>query len=171
MTSIVIADYSPAWPAMFEEERARILDVAGDHIDDIQHVGSTSVPGLGAKPIIDIMIGLRDLSYVEQFVQPLRQLGYGYLGEHGIPERHFFRKPDNGSWITRTHQIHMIVMGSDFWCRHLLFRDYLRLHPEDARRYYSLKKELAQQFGATENYTDAKTSFIEGIIAKAALDE
>src|SRR5260370_17787049 len=111
MPSIVIADYSPAWPAMFEEERARILDVAGDHIDDIQHVGSTSVAGLGAKPIIDIMIGLRDLSHVEQFVQPLRQLGYGYLGEHGIPERHFFRKPDNGSWVTPPNPEPTIVVG------------------------------------------------------------
>src|SRR5260370_8243621 len=160
MSSIIIADYNPVWPVLFEEEKARILAVAGSYIQDIQHVGSTSVPGLGAKPIIDIMIGLRDLSHVEQFVQPLRQLGYGYLGEHGIPERHFFRKPDNGSWIARTHQINMIVMGSDFWRRHLLFPDYLRLPPEDARRYYFSKKELAQHFVATQNYTQPKPPLI-----------
>jgi GrpB-like predicted nucleotidyltransferase (UPF0157 family) len=171
MSSLIIVEYDPTWPTQFKEEKARILAISNDHIEDIQHIGSTSVPGLGAKPIIDIMIGLRDLSLVEPCVEPLQQLGYGYLGERGIPERHFFRKPDNNSWIGRTHQIHMVVIGSDFWRRHLLFRDYLRLHPQDAQEYYSLKKDLAQQFGATEHYTDAKTSFIEAIIAKAALDE
>src|SRR5712692_7998308 len=169
MSSIIIADYNPVWPVLFEEEKARILAVAGNYIDEIQHVGSTSVPGLGAKPIIDIMVGLRERSLVEQCIQPLEGLGYEYLGEYGISERHYFRKPlaDIGS---RTHHIHMIVRGSDFWKRHILFRDYLRAHPEDARHYYLLKKELADKFGSDrEGYMDAKTEFIEAILAKADL--
>ena len=93
MTSITLVEYDPAWPARFEEERSRILGVAGAYIEDVQHVGSTSVPGLGAKPVIDILIGLRDISLVEQCVEPLQALGYEYLGENGIPERHFFRNP------------------------------------------------------------------------------
>ena len=171
MSSIIIADYNSAWPALFEEEKARMLDVAGDHIDDIQHVGSTSVPGLGAKPTIDILIGLSDLALVEKCVLPLQGLGYEYLGENGLPERHFFRRPPGASRIGRTHNVHMVVKGNREWRRMITFRNYLRTHPEDAHRYYLLKRELAQQFGATENYTIAKTSFIEGIIAKAALDE
>jgi GrpB-like predicted nucleotidyltransferase (UPF0157 family) len=169
MSSIIIADYDPTWPTKFEEEKACILTAADDYIEDIQHIGSTSVPGLGAKPIIDIMVGLRELSLVEKCVPPLQTLGYEYMGEYGIPERHYFRKPDNDSWTERTHQIHMVVKGSDFWQRHLLFRDYLRLHPEDARQYYLLKKALALKFDAGEDYTDAKTEFIEAIVAKAAL--
>jgi len=168
MPSIVVADYNPAWPAMFEEERARILDVAGDHIDDIQHVGSTSVPGLGAKPIIDLIVGLRDLSKVENCVQPLQSIDYEYYGEYGIPERHYFRKPAGASSDQVTHHVHMVVKGSDFWRRHLLFRDYLRLHSEDAQEYYLLKKELVEMFGSDrEGYTDAKTSFIEAVLTKA----
>ena len=169
MPTILIAEYDPIWPQLYSEEKARILAVAGNYIDEIQHVGSTSVPGLGAKPIIDIMVGLRDLSLVEQCVQPLENLGYEYLGEYGIPERHYFRKP-LANVGTRTHHIHVVVKRSDFWRRQILFRDYLRAHPEDARQYYLLKKGLAEKFGSDrEGYTDAKTEFIESILVKVGL--
>ena len=168
MPSIVIADYSPAWPAMFEEERARILDVAGDHIDDIQHVGSTSVPGLGAKPTIDILIGLSDLALVEKCVPPLQGLGYEYLGENGLPERHFFRRPPGASWIGRTHNVHMVVKGNREWRRMVTFRDYLRTHPEAVQQYYVLKQDLATQHSSHQDaykiYPEAKTEFIESIL-------
>ena len=168
MPSIVIVEYDPAWPALFEAEKAPILAVAGDHIDDIQHVGSTSIAGLGAKPIIDIMVGLHDLSRVENCVQPLQSIDYRYCGEYGIPERHYFRKPAGASSNQVRHDVHMVVKGSDFWRRQLLFRDYLRLHAEDAQEYYLLKKELAEKFGSDHaGYTDAKTSFIEAVLTKA----
>ena len=172
MPSIEIVEYDPAWPDHFEKEKARILSVAGAYIDDIQHVGSTAVPGLGAKPTIDILIEQAELSLVEKCVQPLQTLGYEYLGENGLPNRHFFRKPAGASWTGRLFNLHVVEKGSDEWRRMLVFRDYLRLYPEDAQQYYLLKKELADTYDADyEGYTNAKTSFIEGILVKASLAE
>ncbi|HEU4759482.1 MAG TPA: GrpB family protein, partial [Dehalococcoidia bacterium] len=92
-SSIIIADYDARWPALFEQEKARILDAAGRWLADVQHVGSTAVPGLAAKPIIDICAGLRSHQDGERCVGPLQALGYEYLGEAGIPRRYYFRKP------------------------------------------------------------------------------
>jgi GrpB-like predicted nucleotidyltransferase (UPF0157 family) len=172
---VIVIEYDPDWPALYKQEQIRILAAIGEYIDDIQHVGSTSVPGLGAKPIIDIMIALPDLMLVERCVQPMLQLGYEYLGEFGLPGRHYFHKPA-GPVVTQnmqhTHHVHMVQTGSDRWNKHIVFRDYLRLHPEDAQQYYLLKKELADRFGADrEGYTDAKTSFVQSILEKASLEE
>jgi GrpB-like predicted nucleotidyltransferase (UPF0157 family) len=169
---VVIVDYNPRWPARYEEEKASILALIGEYVVGIHHVGSTSVPGLGAKPIIDVMIGIRDLAFVENCVSPLQSLEYEYLGEYGIPGRHYFRKPAAGGIEHRTHHIHMMQTDHSQWRRHLLFRDYLRSHPEDAKRYEFLKRELAIRFGADrEGYTDAKTEFVEDILAKAEAQE
>jgi len=163
--AIEIAEYDPAWPGAFERERAAILGALGDLAFAIEHVGSTSVPGLGAKPIIDIMIGLRELAGHARCVAPLQALGYEHKGEFGIRGRHYFRKPVSGP---RTHQIHMVEHRSSFWVRHLLFRDYLRAHPEEVHAYYELKVGLAARFGAdVEGYTEAKTEFIRSAEAKA----
>jgi len=163
--AIEIADYDPAWPGAYERERAAIAGALGDLVFAIEHVGSTSVPGLGAKPIIDIMVGLRELADHARSVPPLQAIGYLHKGEHGIPERHYFRKPVRGP---RTHQIHMVEQGRDFWLRHLLFRDYLRRHPEEAAAYQRLKVGLAARFGTdVEAYTEAKTEFIQSALAKA----
>lgn len=172
MPSIEIVEYDPNWPSLYEEEKARILATIGESIDDIQHIGSTAVPGLGAKPTIDMLIELAELSLVEKCIQPLQTLGYEYLGENGLPNRHFFRKPPGASWTGRLFNVHVVEKGSVEWRRMLLFRDYLRLHPEDAHQYYLLKKELADTNDADyEGYTNAKTSFIEGILVKASLAE
>jgi GrpB-like predicted nucleotidyltransferase (UPF0157 family) len=167
--SIVVVDYNPGWPLLFEEEKARILAVAGNYIEDIQHIGSTSVPGLGAKPTIDILIVLRDLALVEPCLQPLQGLNYEYRGESGIPERHFFRKPQgSNSWLERTHNVHMVVKGGEEWRRMLSFRDYLRTNPEAVQRYYLLKQELTTRYGSREDaytgYPEGKTEFIESAI-------
>ena len=128
-------------------------------------MGSTAVPGLAAKPIVDIMVGLRVLSDHACCVAPLASLGYEHKGEYGIPDRHYFRKPVQGP---RTHQVHMVERGSAFWVRHLLFRDYLRANPNEAAAYDRLKRELAARFGADlEGYTEAKTEFIRSVEAKA----
>jgi GrpB-like predicted nucleotidyltransferase (UPF0157 family) len=169
---IIIVNYNPAWPRLYEEEKMHILDFIGEYIEEIQHVGSTSVPDLGAKPIIDIMIGIRNLSLVDKCVQPLQSLGYEYLGEFGIPGRHYFRKPPAALTRRRTHHVHMVETNHDGWRKTLLFRDYLRTHLEDARQYEVLKRALAKQFGSDgEGYTDAKTEFIEAVLAKATLGE
>ena len=163
--AIEIAEYDPAWPSAYERERAAILTALEDLALAVEHVGSTSVPGLGAKPIIDIMIGLRKLADHARCVAPLRSLGYEHKGEFGIPGRHYFRKPVRGP---RTHQLHMVEHCSGFWVRHLLFRDYLRRNPGEASAYQRLKLRLAARFGTdVEGYTEAKTEFIRSVEAKA----
>jgi GrpB-like predicted nucleotidyltransferase (UPF0157 family) len=168
VAEVTIVDYNPAWPVMFEEEKAHLLNAAGIWIEDIQHVGSTAVPGLAAKPIIDIMIAIYSLSDVQKCVAPIESLGYDYTGEHGLPERHFFRKPPPDSWVGRTHHIHMVLKDSNQWTNQIHFRDYLRSHPEARRDYENLKRELARQFSADRfAYTDAKQEFIFAILRKA----
>ena len=164
---VVIVDYDPQWPTLYEEERDRILAVVGDLVVAIEHVGSTAVPGLGGKPIIDIMPWVRSLADAERCIEPLEGIGYEYVPEYNdlLPERRYFHKgPPQG----RTHHLHMVEQTGEFWDRHLLFRDWLRTHPQDAQEYYRLKKELAARFGRDrEGFTDAKTPFIESIVARA----
>lgn len=155
---VVIREYDSEWPRLFEEEKAAILDAIGHVVAAIEHVGSTAVPGLAAKPIIDIMVGVRRLADAQQCIVPLQRIGYEYVPEFevSLPERRYFRK---GS--PRTHHLHTVEVGSDFWERHLLFRDHLRAHPEAAKAYGELKRDLAVRYGADrEAYTEAKTPFI-----------
>ena len=163
--AVEIAEYDPAWPELYERERDLIGGSLGDLVVAIEHVGSTAVPGLGAKPIIDIMVGVRTLAEGEKCVMPLEGLGYEYRGEAGIPGRLFFRKFTAG---VRTHHLHMVEQGSDYWERTILFRDYLRQHPQEAGDYYELKVRLAEQYGADrEGYTEAKTEFVESVLTRA----
>ena len=166
---VVIVEYDPRWPALYEAEASAILGAIGHVIVALEHVGSTSVPGLGAKPIIDILAGVRILADAAQCVEPLRGLGYEYVPEYEaeIPDRRYFRK---GPPAGRTHHLHLVEHGGEFWMRHLLFRDYLRAHPEAAQAYDRLKRELAARFGSDrDGYTDAKTEFVRSIEAKTRL--
>lgn len=168
---VIIADYNSQWPVRYEEEKGRILGVIGDKVVAIEHIGSTAVPGLGAKPVIDIMVAVRRLADTEACIEPLQSIGFEYRppDEVGIPERRYFTKGIPGA---RTHHIHMVELTSTFWERHLLFRDFLRAHPEVAQEYYRLKKELADKYGEDrEGYTEAKTSFIESVTDRARTDK
>jgi GrpB-like predicted nucleotidyltransferase (UPF0157 family) len=161
---VVIVDYDPRWPELFEAEKARILEACGEWLATVEHIGSTSVPGLAAKPIIDIMPGLRRLEDGRHCIEPMQKLGYQYLGEYGIPERLYFNKG-----VPRSHHVHMFVVGHEHWDRHLLFRDYLRMHPEAAARYTALKRELVEKFRDDRDaYTEAKSEFVRDIEADAA---
>src|SRR3972149_3482523 len=134
--AITIAEYDPRWPSLYEEERARILAAIGEWLADIQHVGSTAVPGLAAKPTIDIMPGIRSLADAIHCIEPLLALGYQYIPDYEVelPERRYFRRPPGEAFRGRgTHHLHMVETTSQFWRRHILFRDYLRAHPETAR--------------------------------------
>lgn len=168
MTSpVIIVEYDPQWPNMYEDEKARVLDAIGHAVVAIEHVGSTAVPGLGAKPIIDIMVGIPRLADAQQCIEPLRSIGYEYVPEYEVqlPERRYFHKGPAGA---RTHHLHMVEPTSEFWERHLLFRDFLRAHPEASQHYDALKKELAAKFGPDrEGYTEAKTPFIRAVEEKA----
>ena len=160
---VIISDYNPRWPLLYEEEQARILGVIGNQVVAVEHVGSTAVPGLGAKPTIDIMVAVRQLADAEKCIEPLKSIGYTYHPEHedDFPERRYF---DTRTSRKQMHHLHMVEQTSDFWERHLLFRDFLRERPDVARQYHELKKKLAGRYGADRNgYTDAKTSFITSV--------
>lgn len=160
---ILVVPYDPLWPTQFAEERMRLQAAIGQHVTAIEHIGSTAVVGLAAKPVLDMLVGLRALDDAPATYDALRVLRYVYVPEFEdtLPERRYFRKA-TGS--TRTHQIHMVEQGSPFWVRHLAFREYLRAHAEARDAYAALKYRLAAQYrNDRDAYTDAKTDFITGI--------
>ena len=178
---IVIADYDPVWPQRFERERMEIVRVCGAApFARIEHMGSTAVPGLAAKAIIDIMPGLHALQDAAELIAPLASIGYEYVPEHeqpnefdeGMPFRRYFRKDVNGE---RAFHMHIVEAGSDFWVTHLLFRDYLRISPDDAREYERVKRQVAAEYNVTVTassninlgYTDRKSDCINAIMVKA----
>lgn len=166
--NIEIADYDPQWAILYEEEKRRILEVVGDMVVRIEHIGSTAVPNLGAKPIIDIMVAISHLNDSQKCVEPLKSIGYEYVPgfEATLPERRYFRKGHPPK--EQHYHLHMVELTSDFWKKHLLFRDCLRTHAKVAQEYYELKKRLANKYGSNhEVYNTAKTSFIESVTAKA----
>jgi len=163
---VLLTPYSPSWPSDFAAEKLFLQE----HISlpvKIQHIGSTSVVNLCAKPIIDILIGVDDESQLDIPVPEIQELGYQYISryEDVMPYRRFFTKEKNS---VRTHQIHMVTYKSTFWIRHLQFRDYLRTHSEIAEEYAALKRQLAEQdWESVNDYADAKTDFIRRIEAAA----
>ncbi|HEY4235418.1 MAG TPA: GrpB family protein [Lacipirellulaceae bacterium] len=165
---IIIADYDSRWPAMFEAERERLQQAVGHWVAGIEHIGSTAVPHLAAKPVIDILVGVRALAAADvHCIRPICGLGYEYIAEFEkfIPERRYFRLLSDPT--THTHHIHLVERRSEFWRRHLLFRDYLRAHPDRARQYEALKRRLAPQFSDVNDYAQAKTEFIRAVEASA----
>lgn len=165
---IVVVDYDPEWSRIYEEERTRIIDLIGNCLEEIQHVGSTSIPGLAAKPIIDILAIIPEISIVEHCVKPLERLDYAYFGENGIPDRHYFRKPSDIRFHQHTHHIHMMERGHEQVHKMLMFRDYLRRQPEAVQAYQDLKRELATKYrGDRVAYTDAKEPFVQSILRLA----
>ena len=166
--SIVVSDYDPTWPVAFERERAALADAFGPMVAAVEHVGSTAVPGLAAKPIIDLLVGVRSLSEARlRCVAPLQGLGYTYLPEYEtwLPGELFFRKAIHGPW---THHAHVMEASNPRWGEFLLFRDYLRGHPDVAVAYGSLKKSLALEFGEDiAGFRDAKHPFVQAVIARA----
>ena len=160
-----LVPYDPGWVVLFEEEKARLSRALGDLALDIQHVGSTAIPGGVAKPIIDIGIAVESFEAASVCVKPMEEMGYVYGGENGIPRRHYFNKYDPRS----THHVHMFEITSQNWRDHILFRDYMRSHPEAVQAYTNLKLQLLEQFPTNrEAYTEGKAEFISGIIETAS---
>jgi len=162
---VILKSYNSDWPRQFDEERQVLEAVFAGTEAVIEHVGSTAVPGLGAKPVLDVLVGVRALAEVEARIQALEAAGYEYVQKHEqqLPNRRYFHKPRHKP---RTVHLHCVVKGSDFWIQHLAFRDYLRAHPGTASTYYNLKRELAAHLPRSE-YTDAKSSFIKTVVASA----
>ncbi len=166
-----VVDYDSRWPLLFEQEKTRILDVIAQVIVAVEHIGSTAVPGLGAKPTIDIMVGLRTLADAPECIPRLENIGYEYVEEDVAkrPQRRFFLKGPKGD---RTHHLHMVETSSELWLSHLLFRDYLRSHPDVARSYFELKMQLAAKFSSDKAaYWKAKSSFMDDVLARARAEK
>ncbi len=160
---ITVVDYDPAWPTRFAAERALLAPIFGDEALAIWHIGSTAVPGLAAKPIIDIMVVVRDMAAVDALAPQFAAVGYEYLGEFGLPRRRYLRKGGD----ERTHQIHIFGLESEAQIvRHLALRDYLRGH--DTTAYAQLKRQLAQRYPYDiEGYCDGKDALVKELEQQA----
>jgi GrpB-like predicted nucleotidyltransferase (UPF0157 family) len=170
MDEVEIVEYDPRWPLLFEEEAKRLWAVLDpSQIMAIEHFGSTAIPGLSAKPIIDILIAVRSLAVVQAtFVGALRNLDYVFWADNPKKDRMFFVKgmPPFGS--KRSHHVHVSEPTGEIWQR-LAFRDYLRAHPEEAEVYERLKRRLATEHRTDrEAYTEAKSAYVESVMRKAA---
>ncbi len=169
MDEIEIVAYDPRWPALFAEEAARLrAALPAELILGLEHFGSTAVPGLAAKPIIDILIAVRSLAEAqERAIEPLEALDYAFWYDNPKTDRMYFVKGMPPYGTRRTHHVHMTETSGEMW-RRLAFRDHLRAHSEDARRYERLKRELAAAHrDDREAYTDAKAAFVAEIMEKA----
>jgi GrpB-like predicted nucleotidyltransferase (UPF0157 family) len=155
---VELVPYNPEWEKLAGQEVQRILDCLSIPIIGIYHIGSTSVPGIKAKPILDFVMEVEDMEVLIQETSKLEGIGYVSKGEYGIPGRQFFTKDTKGE---RTHHLHVFQSGHPDIERHLVFRDYLRANPEAARSYEKLKEQLAERFPDKSNmYTEAKSDFI-----------
>ncbi len=157
--SIVIKDYDPAWPLLFEAERARFLEAVGRERAAIEHIGSTAVPALAAKPIVDVMVGMESFAAADRAIARFEALGYTFAPEatRVLPEDRYFERWSAGVEVVH---VHLTALDRSFWQDHLLFRDFLRTHPEDAARYERLKRALAPQHTSGYTYSQAKSAFI-----------
>ena len=162
---IIVSEYDPAWPLKYETEKEKIEAILEHNCIALYHIGSTSVPGLAAKPIIDIMAAVRSLEQADAAAEKFSRIGYEYLGEFGIPGRRYLRKGGD----ERTHQIHIFQADDRKNIeRHLAFRDYLRTHEEECREYAALKKELARRFPYDiDGYCDGKEEFVRAMEKQA----
>ena len=184
---IELVPYQAKWAVLFEEYQANIFDALVTLNAEVRHIGSTSVPGLSAKPIIDIMVGLPNEKALDSCIAPMIAADFIYYRAYTemIPERRFFLKLsgksapqiiDDAAWEYRKHgfvgqaNIHIVVKGKAWWNRHIAFRDHLREHEQDRLAYENLKQSLAKEaWENTNQYAQAKTKFIRAIESKLNL--
>lgn len=163
--TIELVDHNPLWEEKFKAEAALIKNIFGPQMVSLHHIGSTAIPGIKAKPIIDLLGEVKDIRAVTSFNEQMSAIGYQAKGEMGITGRQYFRK---GNGIVHTHHLHIFQAGHPEIRRHLAFVDYLKSHPSEAQEYSTLKVRLVEEFRSNpEGYTDAKTDFIRAIDIKA----
>jgi GrpB-like predicted nucleotidyltransferase (UPF0157 family) len=159
---IDITDYDPSWPRWFEREHERLIGALGEMVVAIEHVGSTAVPGVAAKPVLDILMTTRPFPLPATAVAAIEALGYRYRGENGIPGRQYFRT------VPHARHLHVYAPGHPDVELMPLFRDYLRAHPETAGEYEALKRTLAERHRLDrEAYTEGKHTFVTAIVERA----
>ncbi|MGG3468688.1 GrpB family protein [Neobacillus pocheonensis] len=152
-----LSSFNESWALMFNREAQFLKTIFGDEIIKFEHFGSTSVQGLKAKPVIDMMCVVKDIEKIDAFNEKMNELGYDVAGEWGIQGRRLFRKGGEN----RTHHIHFYQSDNPQIERHLIFRDYLRSHPEEVARYSRFKEELAGRYENTSEYSPAKKTFVK----------
>jgi GrpB-like predicted nucleotidyltransferase (UPF0157 family) len=167
MREIVIVDYDPKWPELFAVEAAGISEAFGLSLLRLEHIGSTSVPGLAAKPIVDIQAVVRSVLEAQKAASALAEIGWRQGVFDLDPERRLYFKKENAEGV-RTHQLHVYAPDHPSAAEHLLFRDYLRRHPGEVTRYLDLKRQLveAHQYNGIA-YSLAKTEYVASVLAKA----
>lgn len=159
-----VVPHNPEWKQAFTTESQKLAIVLAENLVTIHHIGSTAVPGIYAKPIIDFLIEVKEIELVERQTSAIEQLGYEAMGEFGLVGRRYFRK-ENPSGI-RTHHVHIYQTNSPDIKRHVAFRDYLIAHPQIAKQYSQLKQELAQKYPHDiEAYMDGKDKFVKQVEA------
>ena len=162
---VVVLPYDEAWKKDFEEIKAELMAVLDGLVLSVEHVGSTSVPGLAAKPIIDIDVIIEDTDCFEKVKTALETIGYQHEGDLGIPGREAFKY--HGKEHLRKHHLYVCAKDSDELKRHLSFRDYLRTHPEAVKEYGRIKEEGARLYpNDIDSYIEYKAPFIENIYEK-----
>ncbi|RAL23341.1 GrpB family protein [Thermoflavimicrobium daqui] len=163
---VIVTPYQPEWPLLYQIEASQLRQVFQSELVAIHHIGSTSVPQLAAKPIIDILAVVREVERVDEFIEAMAKLRYIAMGENGIPGRRFFYKGKS----RRSHHVHIFAEDSPQIKRHLAFRDYLRHHPVECEQYGQLKKQLAKQFPKDiDSYVAGKSHLIRELEQKALI--
>ncbi len=158
---IRLSDYTQSWAELYREEAERIRAAIGPLVVDLQHIGSTAIPGIKAKPILDMMAGVAQLEIALLWRVPLDTIGYDYIAQAGIADDYVF-----GKGVPRTHYLHVVEYSGAKWTDHLCFRDRLRRDPELAQAYERLKEELSRKFSDSwAKYHDAKSKFISEVVA------
>lgn len=164
MRKVEVTEYNKGWSLMYEKEAIKLRKIFDDEIIKVHHIGSTSVKGLKAKPVIDIMPVVRNIGRIDEFNTEMINIGYEPKGEKGLSRRRFFQKGGDN----RTHHVHIFELGNPEIERHLAFRDYLRSHPEAVTEYGNLKEELSQHFPYDiEAYISGKERLVSKIEKKA----
>ncbi|MCT8140260.1 GrpB family protein [Anaerobacillus sp. CMMVII] len=160
MRRVEVLPYSVEWLEMFQEESEKLRDLFENEILNVYHIGSTAIPNIKAKPVIDIMVEVTNIGEVDKFNNKMEQLGYEVMGEYGISKRRFFIKGGDN----RTHHVHIYEEGNEEIVRHLAFRDYMIAHPEEAMKYSELKLTLAEKFPTNiAKYIEGKNNYIKAI--------
>jgi GrpB-like predicted nucleotidyltransferase (UPF0157 family) len=167
MNEVIVLDYDPGWPHLFEEIRSTVWDAVSDIAIAIEHVGSTSVPGLAAKPVIDMDVVVAE-GDVATGISRLTGLGYEHRGDLGIADREAFGRPAGSP----RHHLYLCPSSSPALANHLAIRDYLRTNLRVASAYGDLKRHLAREFPRDiDGYVEAKTGFLVGVLRKVAFPE
>ncbi|MET4654739.1 GrpB-like predicted nucleotidyltransferase (UPF0157 family) [Exiguobacterium sp. PvP048] len=164
MRQVIVTPYQSSWPEAFQQEKEQLETIFGGRLLAVHHIGSTSVPGLSAKPILDILPVVDSLDGIEAFDTAMEQIGYETKGEFGMSGRRYYRKGGDN----RTHHIHLYADGNPEIMRHVVFRDYLRQHPEEVEAYSTIKERQAHQYPEDISaYIAGKDSFVKTMEQRA----